>query len=94
MTCWIPSSDTLPTEAGWYPTLSDWRTSSLHPGSRRWLGTKWAAGAPERIAFYCPEAFAEPEEAASRAFTLETSGRMAGNSNEDVEVVRLAAAAG
>lgn len=94
MTCWIPSSDTLPTEPGWYPTLSDWRTGSLHPGTRRWLGTKWASGVPERIAFYCPEAFDEAQPAASRAFTLETDGRMAGNANAETTAAPLAAAAG
>ena len=92
MTRWIPAKDAKPLKPGWYPVLSDWRTSTLHPGAKRWLGRKWASAAPERIAFFCPQPFADPHEATGHAFTLDMLTHRDEAAREDE--VQLAAAAG
>lgn len=70
MTEWISTEGHVPSEPGWYPTLTDWRTASLHPGMHRWLGAKWASSRPERIEFFSTEPFGTAHGASSCAHTL------------------------
>jgi hypothetical protein len=94
MSCWIPVDRSAPREPGWYPTRSNWRTATLHPGAKLWLGAKWASPAPERIEFFCPEVFEDPHSASSRAFDLEGGEHLAANANALAAPSTLAAAAG
>lgn len=98
MTAWLAGDGPLPSKAGWYPTLSNWGTKSLHPGAKRWLGKKWATSVPDRIAFFSSEPFDCPHAAAAKAFSLEGSPLPAPTSAIDDaacgEPVSRAAAAG
>jgi hypothetical protein len=73
MSGWISTKDVLPSLPGWYPTLSNWRTRTLHEGAKHWLGTKWASSCPEKIEFFAPERFDDPIEAGALAYDLGAS---------------------
>lgn len=96
MSGWISSSAAKPSLPGWYPTLSDWRTRTRHPGAKKWLGTKWATTCPERIVFFATERFDDPCEASSRAYDIPDPAEPVTNCVVAVErnETRLAAAAG